>query len=152
MQCLGKPMTRQLEKSVLDRIPNCLDNIIKELNKNDDSSANDYMAVVRMLTSENKHNVKLVQNDIIIYLETATLPFNTALMLTNDNLFYNSIGRYPVVLKTIVECACEAVRAYNNSHKESLTYKFKEFPVFSLLDIINDFPGLYIFEKRVNYW
>ena len=91
VQCLGKPMNRQLEKSALDRIPNCLDNIIKVLNKNNDSSVNDYLAVVRMLTSENKHDVKLVQNDIIVYLEIATLPFNTALMLTSDNLFYNSI-------------------------------------------------------------
>lgn len=141
-------MSRQLEKSALDRIPRRLDKTIVELNKKGDGIANDYMTVVRMLTSENKHDIRMVQNDIVVYLETATLPFQTALLLTNDNIFYNSIGRYPAVLETIVECASEAVEAYNSSHGESLLYTFKSFPVYSLLDVIEEFPGLYISEKR----
>ena len=143
-------MTRQVEKSALDRIPSYLEKIVDKMNMEHNKLANDYMAVVRSLTSENKVEVKRLQNDIIIYLETATLPFETALMLTNDNVFYNSVARYPVVLETIVECASEAIRLYNAAHKVSLSYKFKNFPVFSLLDVINDFPGLYISEKWVH--
>ena len=70
-------MTRQVEKSALDRIPSYLEKIVDKMNM-EHKSANDYMAVVRSL---NKVEVRRLQNDIIIYLETATLPFETALML-----------------------------------------------------------------------
>ena len=143
-------MTRQVEKSALDRIPAYLERIVDKMNREHDKLANDYMAVVRTLTSENKVEVRRLQNDIIIYLETATLSYETALMLTNDNVFYNTIARYPVVLETLVECACEAVRVYNNAHKVSLSYDFKKCPVFTLLDVIDDFPGLYLSEKWVH--
>ena len=118
----------------------------------DDNSVNDYMTVVRMLTSENKYDVRIIQNDIIIYVEAATLPYETCVLLTNDNLFYNSIGRYPVVLKCVIECAREAVNAYNKAHGEFLTYRFQQYPVFSLLDLINDFPVLYNVEKGEGNW
>ena len=85
--CEGKPMTRQVEKSALERIPSYLEKIVDKMNMEHNKLANDYMALVRSLTSENKVEVKRLQNDIIIYLETATLPFETALMLTNDNVF-----------------------------------------------------------------
>ena len=143
-------MTRQVEKSALDRIPAYLERIVDKMNKEHDKLANDYMAVVRTLTSENKVEVRCLQNDIIIYLETATLSYETALMLTTDNVFYNTIARYPVVLETLVECASEAVRVYNSAHKVSLSYDFKKCPVFTLLDVIDDLPGLYISEKWVH--
>ena len=126
--CQEKPMTRQLKKSVMDRIPPRLEKKVQEWNIQDSSEANDYMTLIRGLTSLNKHKVQQIQNDLIIYLEVATLRYDTAFLLTNDNLFYNSVGRYPLVLNTIITCAQEEVEEYNKHH-DSVQYIFTQFTV-----------------------
>ena len=45
-------MTRHVEKSALDRIPSYLENIVDRKNMEHNKLANDYMAVVRSLTSK----------------------------------------------------------------------------------------------------
>ena len=71
-----------------------LSRLIKDLNRKDDNLVNEYMIVVRMLTSENKYDVRLIQNDIIVYLEAVTLPIDTCVLLTNDNC--RAVSCFPV--------------------------------------------------------
>ena len=56
-----------------------------------------------------------------------------------------------MILNTVTECAHEAVKIYNSTHRESLAYKFSQFPVFFLLDVIDDIPVLCNVEKRGNW-
>lgn len=131
------------------QLPHKLEKLVDELNANDDSSVNDYMPILRVMTSTNKHNIQLVTTDILIYLEAATLPFNTGVLLANDNLFYMNIGRYPVVLKCVVDSATEAVKNHNSHKKRKINFNFKQFPVLLVSDVMHDFPSLYVLRTAI---
>ena len=60
--CEGMPMSRQLEKSVLDRVPSSLEKIVKKLIAEKKVEANNYMPLIRGLTSTNTEymNFKMI--------------------------------------------------------------------------------------------
>ena len=74
---------------------------------NNDPAVNQFMLLLRVLETSKKHSIDLIINDIIIYLEAATLDFKASVLLTNDNLFFINIGRYPEVLNFICVLNCD---------------------------------------------
>ena len=73
IQCMGKPLLGRIVKSFRQSLPERLQNAVDEMIACDNPNANNFMPLVRTLTSNNKHKVDLVINDIIIYLEPATV-------------------------------------------------------------------------------
>ena len=88
MKCRGVPLLRPVEKRLRMRLPSALDEIANTMIERKDPTVNDFMPLVRIMNSQKKHSIDMVFNDIIIYLEAATLPYKTGILLTNDNEFF----------------------------------------------------------------
>ena len=71
---------RRIEKSFRASLPTRLHDAVEDMIIRDDPMVNNFMPLVRVLDSRNRHNVDLVINDIIIYLEAATLNFNASVL------------------------------------------------------------------------
>ena len=62
------------------RLPSALDEIANTMIERKDPTVNDFMPLVRIMNSQKKHSIDMVFNDIIIYLEAATLPYKTGIL------------------------------------------------------------------------
>ena len=138
--CMGKPLLGRIEKSFRARLPQRLQDAVARMIFYNDPAVNQFMPLLRVLETSKKHSIDLIINDIIIYLEAATLDFKASVLLTND-IFSINIGRYPEVLNFILRTVIATIDNFNDKSSVRVEYNFKKLPVLLISDVVYNFHG-----------